>query len=91
MPDKKSDSTVAVKVTFPISHRGPYQAEVDRDTLVRAVRLEAMTHFDAQEDTQFSYVLAHDGTEQADDKTLAEIASHSRAIKFTLIKKISQG
>ena len=91
MPEASLKSTIAAKVTFPISKKGPFQEDVTADITVGAVRPAAMTYFGVQDDSQFSYVLAHDGTEASDDKTIGDIAGHAKAVTFTLIKKITQG
>jgi regulator of PEP synthase PpsR (kinase-PPPase family) len=58
---------------------------------VGVVRGAAMAHFQVKDDSQFTYVLAHDGQEQNDATPLSEIAGHAQAVKFTLVKKITQG
>jgi hypothetical protein len=87
----ETETEIEVKVTFPISKEGPYQADVSPETTVGSVRAAAMLHFKVQDDSQFTYVLAHDGMEQDNATTIGHIAGHTRTVKFTLVKKISQG
>ena len=91
MEEQKSHTEVAVRVTFPITKRGPYAAEVAPATTVGTVRDAAMGHFEVQDDSQFNYVLAHDGKEQDNATTITELAGHAHAVTFTLVKKITQG
>jgi len=91
MQEVRPRTDIAVRVTFPISRKGPYAAEVAPATTVGMVRADAMAHFEVQEDAQFTYVLAHDGKEQDDATPVGEIAGHAHAVKFTLVKKITQG
>jgi len=82
---------IHVHVAFPISKEGPYQAGVSLETTVGTVLTAAMTHFKVQNDSQFTYVLAHDGQEQSGSVTIGAIAGPARALRFTLVKKITQG
>jgi hypothetical protein len=91
MDEVKTRTKIGVKVTFPISKKGPYQAEVSPDTTVGTVREAAMEHFLVEDDSQFVYVLAHDGKEQDNGITIGAIAGNAEAVKFTLVKKITQG
>jgi hypothetical protein len=91
MGEVSTRTDIAVRVTFPISKKGPYTTEVAPDVIVGVVRGAAMAHFEVQDDSQFTYVLAHDGQEQNDATPLGEIAGHAQAVKFTLVKKITQG
>lgn len=81
-----------VKVTFPIAKKGPFQAEFAVDTAAGVVLNDAKNHFEVQDDSQFNYVLAHDGGEIDDlSVTIGSLAGHARDIRFTLVKKITQG
>jgi len=91
MDEVRTRTDIAVRVTFPISKKGPYAAEVASDTTVGTVRAAAMAHFEVQDDSQFTYVLTHDGKEQDDTTSVGDIAGHAHAVKFTLVKKITQG
>ena len=82
---------IHVQVTFPVTKKGPYEANVPPSTTVGAVLAAAMGHFQVQNDSQFTYVLAYDGTEQGDAVALATIAGDRHELRFTLVKKISQG
>jgi hypothetical protein len=89
--EAKKEHLIEVKVTFPISRKGPYTAKVAPETTVGTVRTDAMDHFEVQDDSQFTYVLAHDGQEQENTTTIGQIAGQAHAVKFTLVKKITQG
>ena len=91
MEERKSDKKIQVRVTFPIAKKGPFEEDVSPETTVGTVREGAMRHFEVQDDSQFAYVLAHDGQEQDNTMTIGEIAVSAKAVKFTLIKKITQG
>jgi hypothetical protein len=82
---------IAVKVSFPITKHGPFQQDLAPDTNVATVLGLAMAHFEVQNDSQFVYVLAHDGEEQNPGTTLGTLAGHAEALHFTLVKKITQG
>ena len=91
MTEVETRTDVRVSVTFPITKKGPFEERVARNTTVGTVRIAAMQHFGVQDDSQFTYVLAHDGVEQDNGRTVAEVAGHAEAVKFTLVKKITQG
>jgi hypothetical protein len=91
MAELKTRTDIQVKVTFPITKKGPFQERVAPETTVGTVRQAAMQHFGAQDDSQFTYVLAHDGVEQDNNRTIEEVAGTAEAVKFTLVKKITQG
>lgn len=91
MTEVMTRTEIRVTVTFPITKKGPFEERVARDTTVGAVRMAAMRHFGVQDDSQFTYVLAHDGVEQDNGRTVAEVAGDAEAVKFTLVKKITQG
>ena len=82
---------IEVRVSFPISRKGPYQADVTPDTTVGVVLAGAMKHFEVQNDSQFTYVLAFDGLERSDAVTIGSLAGDAHELKFTLVKKITQG
>ena len=82
---------IRVRVTFPISKEGPYTGEVSPPTTVGTVLASAKDHFKVQDDTQFTYVLAHDGQEQNPATTVGSLAGKSDHVHFTLVKKITQG
>jgi len=44
-----------------------------------------------QDDSQFTYVLAHDGVEVSPTTTVGSVAGHAHDVRFTLVKKITQG
>jgi len=82
---------IHVRVGFPISPKGPYEAEDVPETTVSVVLAAAMNHFKVQDDSQFTYVLAFDGQEQSGDTTIGSLAGDSDRVEFTLVKKITQG
>lgn len=91
MEGEKTHKEIQVKVTFPITKKGPFEGEVSPEATVGTVREAAMNYFGVQDDSQFTYVLAHDGKEQDNSKTIGEVAGTAKAVKFTLVKKITQG
>lgn len=91
MSDEAHEKKIHVRVTFPITKKGPYEAEVSPETTVGTVLVAAIHHFEVQNDSQFTYVLAHDGEEEADDLTIGSIAGDAHEVRFTLVKKITQG
>jgi hypothetical protein len=82
---------IRVLVSFPISKKGQYEAEVAPETTVGVVLADAIRHFEVQNDSQFTYVLAYDGLERSDSLTIGSLAGEKNEIKFTLVKKITQG
>jgi hypothetical protein len=82
---------IRVVVSFPITKKEPFGERVTPDTTVGAVRIAAMEHFGVQDDSQFTYVLAHDGVEEDNSRTIKEVAGTEDEVKFTLVKKITQG
>ena len=84
-------TTIKVKVSFPIAKGGPFQATFASDTAAGAVLADAMSNFEVHDDSQFTYVLAHDGVEVDPAATLDSLAGHAHDVRFTLVKKITQG
>ncbi len=80
-----------IRVSFPISKKGPYEVEVAPDTTVGTVLAGAMTHFEVQNDSQFTYVLSFDGLERSDATTIGSLVGDKDEVRFTLVKKITQG
>lgn len=91
MTEVETRTHIRVVVMFPITKKGPFGERVTPDTMVGAVRTAAMEHFGVQDDSQFTYVLAHDGVEEDNSRTIKEIAGPEDEVKFTLVKKITQG
>jgi hypothetical protein len=91
MSENERKERIRVRVSFPISKKGHYEAEVAPETTVGVVLADAMRHFEVQNDSQFTYVLAHDGLERNDSTTIGSLAGEKDEIKFTLVKKITQG
>lgn len=91
MTEVETRTRIRVVVVFPITKKGPFEERVTPDTTVGAVRTAVMEHFGVQDDSQFTYVLAHDGVEEDNSRTIKEIAGTEDEVKFTLVKKITQG
>lgn len=91
MSENERHERIRVRVSFPISKKGPYEAEVAPETTVGVVLADAMRHFEVQNDSQFTYVLVYDGLERNDSTTIGSLAGEKDEIKFTLVKKITQG
>ena len=84
-------ATKVVTVTFAASARDPYHATETGTTTVGVVLAAVKAHFSVSDDAQFSYVLAFDGQEVASEATLDEVAIEAHRVKFTLVKRITQG
>ena len=91
MPDAGHGDETHVKVTFPISKHGPFQTSVPDDTTAGVILATAMEHFEVPDDSQFTYVLAHDGVEVSPTTTVGSVAGHAHDVRFTLVKKITLG
>lgn len=91
MTEVEARTSIRVTVVFPITKKGPFGERVTPDTTVGAIRITAMEHFGVQDDSQFTYVLAHDGMEEDNSRIVEEIAGTEDEVRFTLVKKISQG
>jgi hypothetical protein len=91
MAELNTRTDVRVTVTFPITKKGPFQERVAPETTVSTVREAAIRHFGVQDDSQFTFVLAHDGVEQDNTRIIEEVTGAAEAVKFTLVKKITQG
>jgi hypothetical protein len=91
MAENHEHERIHVRVSFPITSKGPYEHEDAADTTVGVVLTAAMKHFEVEDDSQFTYVLSFDGEEQAADVTLRTLAGQHDHVHFTLIKKITQG
>jgi hypothetical protein len=91
MTNEAQHDQIHVRVSFPITKKGPYEAEVEPETTVATVLSAAMNHFEVQDDSQFTYVLAHDGQEESGNVTIGSIAGTAHEVRFTLVKKITQG
>ena len=63
MTEVETRTGIRVIVVFPITKKGPFEERTTPDTTVGEVRTAAMEHFGVQDDSQFTYVLAHDGVE----------------------------
>jgi hypothetical protein len=82
---------IEVRVTFPISKKGAFEHVYPEDTTIGVALAAAMKHFEVEDDTQFTYVLTHEGLEQADAVTVGSLAGVRNRIHFALVKKITQG
>ncbi len=86
-----AQNEIEVKVTFPITKHGPFERTVSKASTVGVVLTEAMKHFEVQDESQFTYVLTHDGKELNPTATIGSVTEHEHEAKFTLVKKITQG
>lgn len=73
MAEVMTRTEIRVTVTFPITKKGPFEERATPDTTVGEVRTAAMEHFGVQDDSQFTYVLAHDGVEEDNSRTIKEM------------------
>lgn len=87
----KPKEEIRVTVTFPISPKGPFKAEVSSETTTGAVREAAMAHFGVAEDDQHDYYLSHSGAKVDNEHAVGDIAGEAKAVKFTLVKELIQG
>ena len=88
--DRRRDE-IEIRVAFPISKHGPLEERVEPTVTVGTALADAMRHFEVHDDSQFTYVLAHDGQEQDANTTVGSLAGESHDVRFTLVKKITQG
>lgn len=91
MEDNHRRAEIEIRVSFPITKHGPLEEKVEPGTTVGTTLADAMTHFEVHDDSQFTYVLAHDGQEQSGSTTVGSIAGKSHEVRFSLVKKITQG
>jgi len=91
MAETERNERIQVRVSFPIGKKGAYEAKAEPETTVGVVLADAIRHFEVQNDSQFTYVLAYDGLERNDSTTIGSLAGEEDEIKFTLVKKITQG
>jgi hypothetical protein len=82
---------ITVQVSFPVSAKGPYRAQVWPEDTVGSVRLAAMEFFTVSDGADYTYVLTHDGQDVPDDQTVGQVAGEKDAVEFRLVKKITQG
>jgi hypothetical protein len=88
---KPKEHKVKVRVTFPISTKGPFHEKVEPETDAGAVKASAMTHFGVAEDGQHTYYLSHGGSKVSDTETIGELAAGAEEVKLTLVKELIQG
>ena len=91
MQTTTAQNEIEVKVTFPITTHGSFERTVSKETTIGTVLAEAMKHFEVRDESQFTYVLTDDGKELNPTATVGSITEHEREVKFTLVKKITQG
>ncbi len=89
--DEATRQEIKARVGFPISKHGPFERKFPEETTLGVVLADAMKHFDVEDDSQFTYVLAHKGHEESPTTTIGSIAGHDHEVRFTLVKKITQG
>lgn len=90
--DAQATHLITVVVTFPVSQKSPYRAEVTPDTTVGSVRQAVMTYFEVTDSGQSVYVLTHGGQAEPDGVTIGQVAGdEERTVEFRLVKRITQG
>jgi hypothetical protein len=82
---------ITVQVSFPVSAKGPYRAQVPKQDTAGSVRLAAMGFFEVSDGADYTYVLTHGGHDVPDDRTVGEVADEKDSVEFRLVKKITQG
>jgi hypothetical protein len=82
---------IAVQVSFPVSAKGPYRAQVPPQDTAGSVRLAAMNHFEVSDGGDYTYVLTHGGRDVPDGETVGQISGEKDQVEFRLVKKITQG
>ncbi len=90
MTEAKARIEIKVTVTFPLA-QGPYHGNFDPETTVGAVRTAAMSEMGVEGDGQYSYYLIHKEDPQNDQTTLGALVGRARAMKFALVKELTQG
>jgi hypothetical protein len=90
MAEAEARAEIKVTVTFPLAE-GPYHGEFAPETTVGAVRAAAMSELGVGGDAQYSYYLTNKNDRQADEITIGSLAGRARAVKFTLVKELTQG
>ncbi len=82
---------ITVQVSFPVSAKGPYRAQVPAQETVGSVRVAAMGFFEVSDGADYAYVLTHGGHDVPDDRTVGQVAGDKDTVEFRLVKKITQG
>jgi len=82
---------ITVQVSFPVSAKGPYRAQVQAQDTVGSVRLASMEFFGVSDGADYTYVLTHGGQDVPDDQTVGQVAGEKEMVEFRLVKKIIQG
>lgn len=90
MAEAEKRAEIKVTVTFPLAE-GPYHGEFGSEATVGAVRASAMRELGVGGDAQYSYYLTHKEDRQADETAIGSLAGRARAMKFTLVKELTQG
>ena len=82
---------IAVQVSFPVSAKGPYRAQVPPQDTAGSVRVATMGFFEVSDGADYAYVLTHGGHDVPDDRAVGQIAGEKDSVEFRLVKKITQG
>ena len=82
---------ITVQVSFPVSAKGPYRAQVAAQDTVGSVRVAAMGFFEVSDGADYTYVLTRGGHDVPDDRTVGQVAGEKESVEFRLVKKITQG
>ncbi len=88
--EQQSRTEIGVTVTFPLG-KEPFRGGYPPETAVDVVRTAAMQYFEVMEDPALRFYLTHEGREAPGTETLAEVAGHAHAVKFTLVREIVNG
>lgn len=87
----KPKTTIKVKVRFPISPNGPFEAVEPRTATAGNIRRDAEAHFEITEDPQTHYQLRFEHSPVDDATVLGDLAHDANEIVFTLAKELTQG
>lgn len=88
--EQPSTSAIQATVTFPLG-REPFRADYPPETRTEMVRAAAMSYFEVVDDPALRFYLTHDGREMTGTDTVADVAGHAHAVKFTLVREIVNG
>jgi hypothetical protein len=84
------NNSINVVVTFPIAEK-PFNGEFAPTATVDEVRTASMESFGVNEDASTKYYLSHDSDKLSESQTLEAVVGNAKAVKFTLVKEITQG
>jgi hypothetical protein len=91
MPKTHGRDEIKVTVSFSMSEEKAFEERYDPATILAVARKAAMAHFSAEEDPNHVYYLTFERERRDDNVTIGSLAQNRAAIKFRLIKEITQG